>query len=178
MGGHSLLQGIFLIQGFSWPRDQTHVSCIAGRFFNCSSHQGSPWYLHRCDSNPDSATLGLSKLEVWSESHSVTSYSSRPLGLYRPWNSPGQNTGVGNRSILEPRSPSSQADSSPAEPQGSNLRAGQFTSLRFNFFIYRVGIKCLYIGVTMRIECNNIYKDFNRVLAYCKILINVRCHCY
>ena len=25
----------------------------------------------------------------------------RPLGLYSPWNSPGQNTGVGNRSLLQ-----------------------------------------------------------------------------
>ena len=29
-----------------------------------------------------------------SESHSVTSYSLQLHGLYRPWNSPGQNTGV------------------------------------------------------------------------------------
>ena len=33
-----------------------------------------------------------------SESQSVLSDSLRPLGLYSPWNSPGQNTGVGNRS--------------------------------------------------------------------------------
>ena len=29
-------------RGSSQPRDQTQVSCIAGRFFNCLSHQGSP----------------------------------------------------------------------------------------------------------------------------------------
>ena len=48
-------------------------------------------------------------------------------GLYSPWNSLGQNTGVGSLSLLhgdfpnpgiEPRSPSLQADSLPAEPQG------------------------------------------------------------
>ena len=48
--------------------------------------------------------------------------------LYSPWNSPGQNTGAGNLSLLqrdlpnpgmEPRSPTLQADSLPAEPQGS-----------------------------------------------------------
>ena len=33
--------------------------------------------------------------EVWSESHSFMSDSLRPPGLYSPWNSPGQNTGVG-----------------------------------------------------------------------------------
>ena len=27
----------------SQPRDQTRVSCIAGRFFDCLSHQGSPF---------------------------------------------------------------------------------------------------------------------------------------
>ena len=37
----------------------------------------------------------------WSESHSVTSKSLRPYGLYSPWNSPGQNTGAGNVSLLQ-----------------------------------------------------------------------------
>ena len=49
-----------------------------------------------------------------------------PHGLYSPWNSPGQNTGVGSLSLLqgnlpnpgiELRSPAQQVDSSPAEPQ-------------------------------------------------------------
>ena len=61
------------------------------------------------------------------ESHSFVSDSLRPLGLYSPWNSPGQNTGVGSLSLLqgdlpnpgiEPRSPTLQADSLPDEPQG------------------------------------------------------------
>jgi len=29
-------------RGSSQPRDQTQVSCIAGRFLYCLSHQGSP----------------------------------------------------------------------------------------------------------------------------------------
>ena len=37
----------------------------------------------------------------WSESHSVMSDSLRPHGLYSPWNSPGQNTGVGSISLLQ-----------------------------------------------------------------------------
>ena len=46
---------------------------------------------------------------------------------YSPWNSPGQNIGVGSLSIspgdlpnpgIEPRSPALQADSLQAEPQG------------------------------------------------------------
>ena len=36
-----------------------------------------------------------------SESHSVVSDSLPPHGLYSPWNSPGQNTGVGSRSLCQ-----------------------------------------------------------------------------
>ena len=36
-----------------------------------------------------------------SESHSVMSNSLWPQGLYSPWNAPGQNTGVGNLSLLQ-----------------------------------------------------------------------------
>ena len=66
-----------------------------------------------------------------SESRSVVS-TLRPHGLYSPWNSLGQNTGVGSlpfsrgssRSgdlpdpVIAPRSPALQADSLPAEPWG------------------------------------------------------------
>ena len=37
----------------------------------------------------------------WSESRSVMSDSLQPHRLYRPWNSPGQNTGVGSLSLLQ-----------------------------------------------------------------------------
>ena len=36
-----------------------------------------------------------------SESHSVVSDPLQPCGLYSPWNSPGQNTGVGSWSLLQ-----------------------------------------------------------------------------
>ena len=36
-----------------------------------------------------------------SEHHSVTSDSLQSHGLYSPWNSPGQNTGVGSLSLLQ-----------------------------------------------------------------------------
>ena len=36
-----------------------------------------------------------------SESHSVASNSLQPHGLCSPWNSPGQNTGVGRLSLLQ-----------------------------------------------------------------------------
>ena len=37
---------------------------------------------------------------AFSESHSVVSNSLQPRGLNSPWNSPGQNTGVGSLSLL------------------------------------------------------------------------------
>ena len=37
----------------------------------------------------------------WSESCSIVSVSLPPQGLYSPWNSPGQNTGVGSLSLLQ-----------------------------------------------------------------------------
>ena len=42
--------------------------------------------------------FGLSLLKM---SHSVMSESLGPHGLYSPWNSPGQNTGVGSLSLLQ-----------------------------------------------------------------------------
>ena len=54
-------------------------------------------------------------------------------GLYNPWNSPSQNTGVDSISpspgdlpnpSIEPRSSALQADSSPAEPQGNSKNTG------------------------------------------------------
>ena len=46
-----------------------------------------------------SAQTGL-KLGYETESHSFLSDSLQPHGLYIPWNSPGQNTGVGSFSLL------------------------------------------------------------------------------
>ena len=47
------------------------------------------------DYSLDSYTLTESK------SRSVVSNSLRPYGLYSPWNSPGQKTGVSSRSLLQ-----------------------------------------------------------------------------
>ena len=61
----------------------------------------------------------------------------QPHGVYSPWNSPGQNTGVGSllqetfpspgdlpNPGIEPRSPKLQADSLPAEPPGKPKDTG------------------------------------------------------
>ena len=55
---------------------------------------------------PSSQSYGFSSSRVWlciyvSESPSVVSDSLRPHGLYRSWNSPGQNTGVGSLSLFQ-----------------------------------------------------------------------------
>ena len=64
--------------------------------------------------------LSSSKIYV-SESRSVLSYSLRPHGLYSPWNSPGQNTGVAF--------PFSRASSQPRDQaQVSCIAYGFFTS--------------------------------------------------
>ena len=42
----------------------------------------------------------LAYMQSESESHSVVSDSLWPHGLYSPWNSPGENTGVGSLSLL------------------------------------------------------------------------------
>ena len=67
-----------------------------------------------------------------SESCSVAFDSLQPHGLYSPWNSLGQNLGVGSLSILqglpnpgiEPRSPSLQAGSLPAKLPGKPKNTG------------------------------------------------------
>ena len=58
----------------------------------------------------------------------VVSDSLQPHGLYSPWNSSDQNTGVGSLSLFRwifptqgSRPPALQEDSLPAEPQGKQL---------------------------------------------------------
>ena len=75
--------------------------------------------------------------------------SLRPHGLFSPWNSPGQNTGVGSLSLLQgifpnpgiqPRSPTLQVDSLASEPQGKpkNTAVGSLSLLqRFFQWIFR-----------------------------------------
>ena len=50
---------------------------------------------------PHCRGLTLNHFESESETHSVVSDSLWPHGLYSPWNSPDQNTGVGSLSLLQ-----------------------------------------------------------------------------
>ena len=72
-------------------------------------------------------------LESESESRSLMSDYLQPHGLYSPWNSPGQNTGVDSLSLspedlpnpgTKPGSPALQMDSLPTEPSGIYLGGG------------------------------------------------------
>ena len=72
VGNLSLLQGIFLTQGLN------PGSCLAGRFF-------TNW----------------ARREAQTQNRKVTSDSLWPHGLYGPWNSPGQNTELGNLLLLQ-----------------------------------------------------------------------------
>ena len=69
-------------RGSSQHRDQIRVSCISGSFF-------TNWATKEAKSSHES------------ESRSVVSNSLWPLGLYTPWTSPGQNTGLGSLFLLQ-----------------------------------------------------------------------------
>ena len=67
-------------------------SCLQGIFPTQGSNPGLPhcrWILYQLSYQGS----------LISESHSVVSNSLQPCGLYSPWNSPGQNTGVGSCSL-------------------------------------------------------------------------------
>ena len=72
------------------------VPCSWTSAWNQLCQQSSPW---------------KKKGKKESERHSVVSNSLPPHGLYSPWNSPGQNTGLGSLSLLQGIFPT----------QGSNL---------------------------------------------------------
>ena len=95
------------------------------------------------------SSFKISKITLWrnlmrpeseSERHSLLSDSLWPHGLYSPWNSPGQNTGVGlavpySGGSSQPRNQTQvsriagrfltlQAESLPGEPQGKSKNTG------------------------------------------------------
>ena len=63
---------------------------LAGRFFTTEPPEKPIWY-----------HTDFRQEYWWKESRSVVSNSLWPHGLYSPWNSPGQNTGVGRHSLLQ-----------------------------------------------------------------------------
>ena len=76
--------------------------------------------------NAHKSSKGDSEITVESESESLSIVSDClwPHGLYSPWNSPGQSTGVSSLCLLQgifptQGSPTLQVDSLPSEPPGN-----------------------------------------------------------
>ena len=95
-------------RGSSQPRDQTQVSHMAGGFF--TSWATRETHGRRIDTcipmaeslycPPETITVLLLAMKVKVKSLSRVQLF-RPRGLYSPWNSPGQNTGVGSLSLRQ-----------------------------------------------------------------------------
>ena len=92
----------------SQPRDRSWVSCIAGRFFNIWATRETLRYTDNttvmAESEEELKSLSMkwsSSAVQCSASGSVVSESLWPLGLYGPWNSASQNTGVDSLSLLQ-----------------------------------------------------------------------------
>ena len=62
------------------------LRCVSRKLFRSNTKELTP---------PEEVTIREG------ESQSVVSHSLQPHGLYSPWNSPGQNTGVGSLSLLQ-----------------------------------------------------------------------------
>ena len=125
MGSHSFLQGIFPTQiiepGLLHCRQILYIWTTREALNNT----GLP---HNFQS--DFTHISLISFLL---NRSVVSNSLQPHGLYSLWNSPGQNTGVGSVSLLQGTFPTQgsnpslhvlQADSLPAEPQGTPKNTG------------------------------------------------------
>ena len=91
VGSLSLLQGIFPTQGsnpgFPHCRQILYQLSHKGSLIDCVESHFPPRFQNG--------------FEHEGESCSVVSNSLQPHVLYSPWNSPGQNTGVGSHSLLQ-----------------------------------------------------------------------------
>ena len=76
----------------------TKEICMAQIFFFCP---WNPLETKTCSGVGWSFCTALTSRHLESESHSVMSDSLRPHGPYSPWNSLGQNTGVGSLFLLQ-----------------------------------------------------------------------------
>ena len=91
----------------------TRQSWVVGGFFTSSATWEAPIvntcthifayiyiYIHLSPKTRETKAK-INQMEPESESCSTVSYFLWPRGLYSSWNSPGQNTGVGSRSLLQ-----------------------------------------------------------------------------
>ena len=113
----------------SWTWLSNWTDWLTEAYYLCNAW-GVMWTIPlSCNNSSNCLLIRSWKIICWvSKSRSVVSDSLRPNGPLSPWNSLGQNTGVGSLSFfqgifptqesIEPRSPTLQADTLPAEPQG------------------------------------------------------------
>ena len=98
---HFLLQRIFLTQGLNW------VSCITGKFFIVCPPGKPKRFLRPLSSllffeaQEDRAVFCVNTLCVLCLVAQSCLTLCNPMDFSRPWNSPGQNTGVGSLSLLQ-----------------------------------------------------------------------------
>ena len=124
-------------------------------------------------------------------SWSVVSNSLQPHELYSPWNSPGQNSGVGSLSLLQgifptqgssqprdrTRSPILQVDSLPAEPQGKlkNTGVGSLFLLQKIFLTQESNqglLHCRWIFYQLRYQGSCVFKCLVKVNECFNILFS------
>ena len=70
-------------------------------FFTFQTTPLAPKHSHWTKVNTVFFTCQTPYLDSWCESHSVVSDCLQHYGLYSPWNSPSQNTGVGSSFLLQ-----------------------------------------------------------------------------
>ena len=102
---HTYIYIYLLLALFFW---RTLVNTSLYLFFFCATYDS--WILYSWHNHIHEPKIlyifgdipKIVKMKVkWSESCSVVSDSLQPHGLYSPWNSLGQNTGVGSHSLLQ-----------------------------------------------------------------------------
>ena len=108
---HSFIHPFLLIPPSSWPPPPVSSSLLFSSLLPRSlACQGLYSHLHSLISRQDWKETERSSqplhncqdvLESESESHSAVSDFFWPHGIYNPWNTPGQNTGVGSLSLLQ-----------------------------------------------------------------------------
>ena len=98
--GYGPVRGLRGTGAGGWSTGSSPLYCRAAqpRFKRTAHRPESAGSTHKC-SFPCATYMFLGESEK--ESRSVMSHSLRPHGLYSPWNSPGQNTGVGSLSLLQ-----------------------------------------------------------------------------
>ena len=89
-----------------------------------------------------------SYLLKWSESHSVVSDSFQSPGVYSPWSTPGQNTGVGSHSRLQGSFPTQ--GSNPGLPHCRRIlyQLSHKESPIMYMCVYKI-----FVGVSVHITC-------------------------